>query len=75
MAGNKIEVFTSPEFGQVRTLTINGEPYFVGKDVAEALGYTNTKKAIGDHVDEEDKVTFRYLRKQSSKRSISGKFC
>lgn len=55
MAGNKIEVFTSPEFGQVRTLTINGEPYFVGKDVAEALGYTNTKKAIGDHVDEEDK--------------------
>lgn len=55
MAGNKIEVFTSLEFGQVRTLTINGEPYFVGKDVAEALGYTNTKKAIGDHVDEEDK--------------------
>ena len=50
-----IEVFTSPEFGQVRTLTIDGEPYFVGKDVAEALGYTNTKKAIGDHVDEEDK--------------------
>lgn len=39
----------------MRTLTINGEPYFVGKDVAEALGYTNTKKAIGDHVDEEDK--------------------
>lgn len=55
MAENKIEVFTSPEFGQVRTLTIDGEPYFVGKDVAEALGYTNTKKAIGDHVDEEDK--------------------
>lgn len=39
----------------MRTLTINGEPYFVGKDVAEALGYTNTKKALGDHVDEEDK--------------------
>lgn len=40
---------------QVRTLLINDEPYFVGKDVAEILGYTNPRKAIGDHVDEEDK--------------------
>lgn len=55
MNENKIEIFRNEEFGTVRTLTIDGEPYFVGKDVAEALGYTNTKKAIGDHVDEEDK--------------------
>ena len=55
MEENKIEIFKNEEFGTVRTLTIDGEPYFVGKDVAEALGYTNTKKAIGDHVDEEDK--------------------
>ena len=52
-----IEVFTSPEFGQVRTLTIDGEPYFVAKDVAEILGYSNSRKAIADHVDEEDKNT------------------
>lgn len=50
-----IEVFTSPEFGQVRTLTIDGEPYFVAKDVAEILGYSNPLKAIRDHVDEDDK--------------------
>ena len=55
MEENKIEIFKNEEFGTVRTLTIDGEPYFVGKDVAEALGYTNTKKALGDHVDEEDK--------------------
>ena len=55
MTENKIEVFTSPEFGQVRTLTIDGEPYFVAKDVAEILGYSNSRKAIADHVDNEDK--------------------
>lgn len=41
----------------IRMLDIGGEPYFVGKDVAEVLGYTNSRKAIGDHVDEEDKNT------------------
>ena len=56
MTENKIEVFTSPEFGSVRTLTIDEKPYFVGKDVAEILGYSNTQKAIRDHVDEEDKT-------------------
>ena len=40
---------------QVRTLTINEKPYFVGKDVAEALGYSNSRKAIADHADSEDK--------------------
>ena len=61
MTENKIEVFTSPEFGQVRTLTIDGEPYFVAKDVAEILGYSNTQKAIRDHVDDEDKLTERIV--------------
>ena len=56
-----IEVFTSPEFGQVRTLTIDGEPYFVAKDVAEILGYSNPLKAIRDHVDDEDKLTERIV--------------
>lgn len=52
---NAIQIFQNPEFGQVRTLKINGEPWFVGKDVAEILGYSNPRKTIIDHVDEEDK--------------------
>ena len=52
---NKLEIFKSKEFGEVRTILIDDEPYFVGKDVAEILGYTNPQKAIRDHVDEEDK--------------------
>lgn len=52
---NELQVFNSPEFGQVRTLVVNDEPYFVGKDVAEALGYADSKSAIADHVDAEDK--------------------
>lgn len=52
---NDIKVFSNPEFGSIRTLEINREPYFVGKDVTEALGYSNTRKALADHVDEEDK--------------------
>lgn len=52
---NEMKIFNSEEFGKVRTVTIDNEPWFVGKDVAEALGYTNTRKAIGDHVHEDDK--------------------
>ena len=48
-------VFNNAEFGQVRTMEINGEPWFVGKDVAEALGYSNSSKAVLVHVDNEDK--------------------
>lgn len=53
---NELEIFNNPEFGQIRATELNGEPYFVGKDIAEALGYTNPQKAIRDHVDEEDKT-------------------
>ena len=49
-------VFENAEFGKVRTIMIDGEPWFVGKDVAEALGYSNTRKALADHVDEDDKT-------------------
>lgn len=52
---NEIKIFENQEFGKVRALEIDGKPYFVGKDVAEILGYSNTRKAIADHVDEEDK--------------------
>lgn len=52
---NSMQVFNNAEFGQVRTVIINGEPWFVGKDVAEALGYSNASKAVINHVDDEDK--------------------
>lgn len=52
---NELKVFDSPEFGQVRTIVINSEPWFFGKDVAVALGYKNTSDAISKHVDDEDK--------------------
>lgn len=53
---SELQIFKNAELGSVRTLSINGEPYFVGKDVAEILGYTNPSKALADHVDEEDKL-------------------
>ena len=52
---NEITVFSNTEFGSVRTLVINGEPYFVGKDIALILGYAKPRNAIAAHVDEEDK--------------------
>lgn len=52
---NELQVFKNEEFGEVRSLTLNDEPWFVGKDVADILGYTNSRKAISDHVDDEDK--------------------
>lgn len=52
---NKLKIFNNKEFGEIRTIVINGEPMFVGKDVASALGYKDTAKAIRVHVDEEDK--------------------
>lgn len=52
---NNIQVFNNSEFGSIRTVEINKEPFFVAKDVAEILGYSNSRKAIIDHVDEEDK--------------------
>ena len=51
-----IQVFENVDFGKVRIIEMDGEPWFVGKDVAEILGYSNTKKALADHVDPEDKV-------------------
>ena len=59
---NKMEIFKNQDFGEIRAISINDEPYFVGKDVAEILGYTNPQKAIRDHVDDEDKLTERFVR-------------
>lgn len=56
MGNNNLKVFTNASFGDVRTLVIHGEPWFVGKDVASVLGYSNPSKALLDHVDSEDKL-------------------
>lgn len=53
---NELQIFNHAEFGPVRTVTVDNEPYFVGRDVAVALGYSNASKAVAAHVDEEDKV-------------------
>lgn len=52
----ELMIFNNPEFGEIRTVEVNGEPWLVGKDVAVALGYTNPRKALDDHVDSEDKL-------------------
>lgn len=57
---NELKIFNSPEFGQVRTTTLDGEPWFVGKDVATALGYSNPSNAVATHVDDEDKTTYSF---------------
>ena len=57
---NEVQIFENAEFGKVRTIVKDGEPYFVGKDVADILGYADTDQAIRKHVDEEDKLTRRF---------------
>ena len=52
---NEIQIFKNEDIGAIRTIDINGEPWFIGKDVTDILGYANSRKAIGDHVDDEDK--------------------
>ncbi len=55
MSNDLVRVFNNNEFGQVRTLMIDGVPWFVGKDVAAALGYERETKAVVDHIDDEDR--------------------
>lgn len=52
---NEMTIFKNPEFGSVRTVMVDGEPWLIGKDVAEALGYSNARDAISKHVDGDDK--------------------
>lgn len=55
MNQTKVTVFNNEEFGDVRTIMIDNEPWFVGRDVANILGYSNSRQAISTHVDDEDK--------------------
>lgn len=54
---NELQTFSNAEFGEIRSITIDNIPYFVGKDIASILGYANTRDAIAKHVDPEDKTT------------------
>ena len=54
---NELKIFENPEFGEIRTVEVNGEPWFVGKDVAKVLGYIDTSDALKKHIDEEDKLS------------------
>ena len=58
---SNIQIFTSDIFGEIRTCQVNNQIMFVGKDVATALGYSNSQKAIRDHVDDDDKLTERFV--------------
>ena len=66
----EIQVFKNDRFGEVRTMVINGEPWFVGKDVAEVLGYLNPQKAIRDHVDDEDRLGERIVLSGQNRMTI-----
>jgi prophage antirepressor-like protein len=58
---NAVQVFENKEFGQIRTVEIDGQPWFVGKDVTSILGYTNASEAMKYHVDEDDKLNSKML--------------
>lgn len=70
MTNNKIIIFENEDFGELRTVEIDGEVWFVGKDVAEILGYSNTPKAIRDHVDSDDKLTERFVLSGQNREAI-----
>ena len=56
---HNLQIFNSPDFGQIRTIQQNGEPWFVGKDVADILGYQNGSRDVNRHVDEDDRQNYQ----------------
>lgn len=67
---NKLQIFSSEQFGEIRSIVIDGEIWFVGKDVAQALGYKRERDAIKDHVDDEDKLT-RQITASGQRREMT----
>ena len=57
----QMQIFEHQDFGKVRTVIIDGQPWFIGKDITDILGYTNPRKALGDHVEDEDKLAYRFV--------------
>ena len=66
---NNIQIFKNNEFGEIRVIEIDNKPCFVGKDIAEKLGYKDTSDALKRHVDEEDKLT-RYFTDSGQGRNM-----
>ena len=66
---NELQIFENAEFGSIRTLEVEGEPYFVGKDVAEVLAYNEPHKAIVRHTDEEDRTKHPILTNSGTQNS------
>lgn len=67
---NELQIFKNEEFGEIRTIEVNNQPWFVGKDVADILGYSNGSRDINNHVEEEDRLKYQIgtagqLRKQT----------
>lgn len=56
---NKLQIFKNEEFGEIRTIEVNNQPWFVGKDVADILGYRNGSRDINNHVEEEDRLKYQ----------------
>ena len=67
---NELQIFNNPDFGQVRMVMIEDTPYFVGKDVAEILGYKDTVNALKSHVDDEDKLGWQ-ITTSGQKRNVT----
>lgn len=67
---NELMVFQNQEFGEVRSMMIDSDIWFLGKDVASILEYSNTAKAIRDHVDDEDKLTERIVLSGQNRETI-----
>lgn len=67
---NEIKVFNNAEFGKIRTLNRDGEPWFVGKDVATALGYKDSVNALKSHVSEEDKGGWRIATQYGEREAV-----
>lgn len=68
---NELKVFENAEFGSIRTVEINNEPWFVGKDVAEVLGYSNGSRDINRHVDQEDRQNYQNGTSEINNRGMT----
>lgn len=67
---NELQIFENAEFGQIRTVQLNNETYFVGKDIADTLGYQNGSRDINRHVDEEDRTKLMLFDGNQNKETI-----
>ena len=68
---NNLQIFRNEQFGEVRAIEINGEPWLVGKDVADILGYQNGSRDINRHVDEEDRQNYRNGTSEINNRGVT----